>query len=275
MHSTKPQFQWPGVRLAGILSASIAALLIMAGCMAVPQATNRTAYGGAADTMAYEQHSLKPAPERPGLGTKWGETRTSRVYSSSFTRARSKPTATATIRYNKGNYSGWRNAQPFTIGNGLAKVGIRNKSGFGGGYLRGTRYGGEFNVYGKNGQRYSIEVENLTGARMEVVLSVDGLDVMDGRGASYRKRGYVLAPYGRLEVSGFRKSMGSVAAFRFSGVDDSYAAKKHGNTRNVGVIGVAIFHEKGSDPRTDSDLRRTANPWPGESGHSRFATPPS
>ncbi len=39
--------------------------------------------------------------------------------------------------------------------------------------------------------------------------------------------------------------MDEVAAFRFGSVKNSYAGKK-GDDRNVGVIGVAVFEERGA-----------------------------
>ena len=105
----------------------------------------------------------------------------------------------------------------------------------------------------------------------QIVLSVDGLDVIDGRPASFGKRGYILNPHQKLVVEGFRQSTEAVAAFRFGPVRESYAAEKYHNTRNVGVIGITLFNEVGSDPWTDEEVRRRlkANPFPG-----RFATPP-
>ena len=38
----------------------------------------------------------------------------------------------------------------------------------------------------------------------------------------------------------------AVAAFEFSGVGASYANLRHGDTRNVGVIGLAVFTERGA-----------------------------
>jgi hypothetical protein len=107
--------------------------------------------------------------------------------------------------------------------------------------------------------------------RLEIVLSVDGLDVIDGRPASFRKRGYCVNPHRKLVVEGFRQSTEAVAAFRFGPVRESCSAEKYHNTRNVGVIGIALFNEVGSDPWTDEEVRRRlkANPLPG-----RFATPP-
>ncbi|MBM4386329.1 MAG: hypothetical protein FJ088_01240 [Deltaproteobacteria bacterium] len=99
-------------------------------------------------------------------------------------------------------------------------------------------------VMGLLGKKYSIRVKNNTSKRVEVVASVDGLDVMDGKTADYtEKRGYVLAPWSSYDITGFRLTLNDVAAFTFSEVKDSYAALK-GDDTNVGVIGVAFFPEK-------------------------------
>jgi hypothetical protein len=104
--------------------------------------------------------------------------------------------------------------------------------------------GGRFYVLGQAGDRYSIRVTNPTARRVEAIISVDGLDVIDGEPADFAgKRGYVVPPGGDLVVDGFRMSATQVAAFRFSSVSASYAERK-GKGRNVGVIGVAIFEEK-------------------------------
>src|SRR5262249_57151594 len=73
--------------------------------------------------------------------------------------------------------------------------------------------------------------------------SVDGRDVIDGQPARWDKRGYVVDPYGRVTIDGYRLSQESVAAFRFSSVPRSYSAQM-GSARDVGVIGVAVFVER-------------------------------
>src|SRR6266542_600375 len=99
-------------------------------------------------------------------------------------------------------------------------------------------------VLGTIGDRYRIRISNPTSRRVEAVVSVDGLDAIDGRTASYQdKRGYVIGPYGDITIEGFRTSLDQVATFRFSSVRDSYAGRK-GQDRNVGVIGVAFFPER-------------------------------
>lgn len=137
--------------------------------------------------------------------------------------------------------------------------------------LPGLIAGDRWFVIGREGTRYSIVVRNRSAVRLEVVLSVDGLDVIDGRPASFGKRGYIVNPHQRLVVDGFRQSANAVAAFRFSPVRESYANEKYHDTGNVGVIGIALFHERGSEPWNEEETSRRlkANPFPG-----RFATPP-
>ncbi len=150
----------------------------------------------------------------------------------------------------------------------LLNVGLRDRTGR---FLPGLIVGDRWFAVGEEGRRYSIVVRNKTDLRLEVVLSVDGLDVLDGREASLRKRGYLIRPHGGLTVEGFRQSLAAVAVFHFSPVRESYANEKYGETRNVGVIGIAVFNENGSTVPGDEETRRRlkANPSPG-----RFATPP-
>jgi hypothetical protein len=102
----------------------------------------------------------------------------------------------------------------------------------------GRRY-----VLGQMGQRYQVHIVNPTGARVEAVVSVDGLDAVDGHPANLNKRGYIIPAYSDVTIDGFRTSLDTVAAFRFSSVRDSYAARTR-HARNVGVVGVAFFRER-------------------------------
>jgi hypothetical protein len=120
-------------------------------------------------------------------------------------------------------------------------------------------------VMGAMGERYRIRVQNPSSQRVEVVVSVDGLDVIDGADASTNKRGYVIPAFGDVTIDGWRTSADSVAAFRFASVRDSYAART-GSSRNVGVIGVAFFRERQQEWRP--------RPWAsGAGGSSRRAAP--
>jgi hypothetical protein len=110
---------------------------------------------------------------------------------------------------------------------------------------------------GALGQRYSVRVRNGASWRAEVVVSVDGRDVLDGRPASAGKRGYVVEPYGEVTVDGYRLGLDSVATFRFATVPRSYAALE-GDARDVGVIGVAVYRERA--PQPVAELARPAAP---------------
>jgi hypothetical protein len=105
-------------------------------------------------------------------------------------------------------------------------------------------YGGGTYLLGQLGARYTLRVANHSGRRVEAVVSVDGRDVIDGRPADFRgKRGYLIPAWGSVDIDGWRISHSEAAAFRFSSVPDSYAART-GNAREVGVIGVAVFPER-------------------------------
>jgi hypothetical protein len=97
-------------------------------------------------------------------------------------------------------------------------------------------------VAGRPGARYSVRLVNTTGQRVLAVVAIDGVNVISGETASASQRGYVLEPWQRTEITGWRKSDDEVAAFEFTALSDSYAART-GRPRDVGVIGVAVFRE--------------------------------
>lgn len=103
--------------------------------------------------------------------------------------------------------------------------------------------GGERWIVGTPGHEYTIRIRNQTGARILAVPSVDGVNAITGETAAPDQSGYVLEPYGSVEIAGWRKSMTRTAAFYFTDLGDSYAART-GRPANVGVIGVAVFQEK-------------------------------
>jgi hypothetical protein len=221
--------------------------------------------------------------ERPGLATHWGENRYSPARQVDFERsADSRPSAVLELHYNdragarrmlpRGE---WGRAEAWALG-GL-HVSVVDASGR---TLPALRSGSRVIGVGAPGERYALSIENSTGERYEIVASVDGLDVLDGEGASFEKRGYLIGAYSSVLIDGFRRSDAEVAAFRLGDVARSYAASK-GQARNVGVIGIALFEEKRAiileptprwrDRRWDDDTRqrRDADAFPG-----RYARPP-
>ena len=254
--------------------------MLFAGCETGSAPAGRDATGTTVRrSAATTQSAYAPEQERPGLGTKWGEDRRSVIGMERFTRDNgSRPLARAAIYYNdaEGVRAMARAVEPQRTwpqlderAARLVSFALRDESGR---LLPGVNAGGRWFVIGEQGRRYSIVLRNETDYRLEAVMSVDGLDVMDGQPASLGKRGYILQPHQRIVVDGWRRSMQSVAAFRFSSVRDSYTERKHGDSRNVGVIGVAIFNERGTNPLAHEAQRRLrADPFPGDNG---FATPP-
>jgi hypothetical protein len=241
-----------------------------------PGATSESSASG----RSFEPESEKKSAdeERPGLGTRFGESRSSRVSTAPFQREEpDRPFSVAQMFYN--DEAGVRamarrsgvshfGGSAFRVAGGALTVRLLDSSG---NPLRGFDAGTRSYVVGEDGDRYVIQIRNHTGHRVEAVASVDGLDVIDGRAASFHKRGYIVNPFATVEIDGFRRSFDEVAAFRFGSVSGSYAAQK-GDDRNVGVIGVAFFEEAGSNVRwTDFEVERRhdADAFPG-----RFSSPP-
>ena len=106
---------------------------------------------------------------------------------------------------------------------------------------------GRHYVAGKPGDEYEIRIRNQTGADILAVVSVDGVNAITGETASPAQSGYVLGVGRLLPIRGWRKDLTRTAAFYFTSLDDSYAART-GRPDDVGVIGVALFKRKPQPP---------------------------
>ena len=101
---------------------------------------------------------------------------------------------------------------------------------------------GKHYVAGQPGERYSVQVVNRSSRRILSVVSVDGINVVSGETAAPDQTGYVLGAWQAYDIAGWRKSSDEVAAFYFTALPDSYAARTD-RPGDVGVIGVAVFRE--------------------------------
>lgn len=98
-------------------------------------------------------------------------------------------------------------------------------------------------VVGKPGNEYTVRIRSRQRDDVLGVISVDGVNVITGETAAAAQSGYVFAPYRQFDIGGWRKNLASTAAFYFTSLPDSYAART-GRPDNVGVIGVAFYRKK-------------------------------
>jgi hypothetical protein len=133
---------------------------------------------------------------------------------------------------------------------------------------------GRYYVAGRPGDEYQIRVRNRTADDVLAVVSVDGVNAVNGETAHWSQTGYILGAHQVYDIRGWRKSLQRVAAFFFTEHSNSYAART-GRPDNVGVVGVAIFRRKPapaalieeplSQPRLLEDSRagaRDESPFP-------------
>ncbi|MEN8773512.1 MAG: hypothetical protein ABF379_04715 [Akkermansiaceae bacterium] len=252
-----------GSAFAGILSSCTAPSGLQP--LGSPPPVNEA--GGTFDAPRSVGRAALAAPikkERTGIATGWGKEVESSMSYTDFRRATTKPKYVSMIRYNDNEGAREMGVDRGTSGDGMQKTagGLLEWGMYSGwSMLDNYRWRGSRFVIGKKGRDYRLRLKNLSDVRLEVVLTVDGLDVIDGQSGSTKKRGYIIAPGKTLDIRGFRTSHEKVVTFRFSSVATSYANLRHGDTRNVGVVGLALFTERGREPGAESRARQEARPF--------------
>jgi hypothetical protein len=145
-------------------------------------------------------------------------------------------------------------AQAAAVG-GLADVAVFDRSE--GRSLPVYWHQGRAYVVGKPGNEYQLSLRSRQGEELLAVLSVDGVNVITGETATAQQSGYVLPPWRPLDVKGWRKDLSRTAAFYFTSLPDSYAART-GRPDNVGAIGVALFRKRMPEPMPYSQFAPAA-----------------
>lgn len=115
-------------------------------------------------------------------------------------------------------------------------------------------------IEGRQGARYLLRITNNSPGRIEVVAAVDGRDVIDGQPMDSDKHGYIILPHSSAVIDGWRTSMQTVAAFRFTSPEDSYSTRMGSSSRKLGMIEVAVFREK-REPRGPLVLQSSSRTW--------------
>ena len=110
--------------------------------------------------------------------------------------------------------------------------------------LKTVTHNGQCFVEAPQSGSYIIRLRNTSACRRKAVVSVDGVNVLDGKDAGIDGQGYVLNGLETIDIPGWRRSDSSVAKFQFTEQGGSYSAQTGRGTSNVGVIGVAVFDEK-------------------------------
>ena len=265
-------------RLSKILAAGL--MLAVAACVSSRPPTQEVVVRQ--ETLSPEMKSLiepgadavaAPAPSRR-LGTRWGETISSSIRFVHLNRLWPSPEGRVTIRYGGGPSAGTTDdtVRRLPVAYGLVEWAVLD--GRGGAMPVTPTANGEFRLRGRSGDAYRLALSNRGRQTVEVVATVDGLDVLNGRPGSIANRGYVIRPGDMLVIEGFRRSQDAVAAFRFSAPGEAYAANTpQGDPRNIGVIGMAVFTL--DDPANDIGAAG-AQPFPADAPRDpRFAPPPT
>jgi len=125
--------------------------------------------------------------------------------------------------------------------------------------LKEYEHGADTYVEGRKGTEYELYFYNKTHRKVEVVFSVDGLDVIEGKTASDKSTGYIVGPYSYVTIPGWKINSNKAAAFQFRPQDakanTTYVEilKSEGfdvDTSNQGVIGCMVFEERYIPPVT-------------------------
>jgi len=99
-------------------------------------------------------------------------------------------------------------------------------------------------IEGREETEYTIKVSNPHPYKVVAVVSVDGINTINGDPASEDGQGWVIDAYSNVNVKGFQKDDDSAGAFKFSKPKESYAKEVGTDKTSLGCIGVVMFKEK-------------------------------
>jgi len=101
-------------------------------------------------------------------------------------------------------------------------------------------------IEARKGSSFSIKITNETYKRSLAVVSVDGLNVINGKHLIPEEgKGYIINKYSSINIPGWKINENDVKEFYFTTKEEeSYARKIGADERNIGVIACAFFPEK-------------------------------
>jgi hypothetical protein len=100
-------------------------------------------------------------------------------------------------------------------------------------------------IEAREGNKFEIRIRNNSYNRILAVVSVDGLNAINGRHEDPDKSpGYVLPSHDNIKIPGWKIDKEKVREFYFTNKENSYSRKLGAIEENIGVIAAAIFKEK-------------------------------
>ncbi len=109
--------------------------------------------------------------------------------------------------------------------------------------IKQFRHKGDTFVEGRKGTKFELRFTNNTWKRIEVVPSVDGLSIIDGKPSGSGSEGYIVPMRDSITIPGWRLSNDAVAEFVFNDKERSYTNQMGHGKANSGVIGFMVFEE--------------------------------
>jgi hypothetical protein len=105
---------------------------------------------------------------------------------------------------------------------------------------------GRYYVQARQGGRYTVRLENHSGERLAVRMTVDGINVISGERQKVDQAGrmYVLDPWESADIQGWRTSLDDVRRFTFVDEKASYAARTGQANSRMGWIELAVYRER-------------------------------
>lgn len=103
------------------------------------------------------------------------------------------------------------------------------------------QHNGNVWIEGRPNSEYSIKLKNTTHKPRQVIVSVDGLDVLTGNPAGIHSPAFSLDPYESYEISGWSTKLGEVARFVFSKLSGKSGKSTYSNMKqSLGSIGFVV-----------------------------------
>jgi len=123
---------------------------------------------------------------------------------------------------------------------------------------------GQIWIEGRKGTAFTLKVKNNDYGRILGIVSVDGLNVIDGKHTPLEEsRGYVINSHSNINIPGWKVNKSEVREFYFTiNGENSYVRKIGADDRNIGVIAAAVYKELVKWPTYSTNYTSTV--WDGK-----------